>query len=315
MMKEFVFEPASQIIDILDGTIVNVFITGRRVAFSCFGAVISLNGEPESGIHIEALSYQPVGHCSQHQEETKTEHDGTFRLRGLQPRCEYYIQLKSGNANSHIERSIPKFIRIQIENKDYHNLNVLAFRRLNLMDISGIIFSSQEFLSSLKIQLYRDAHLDSPLHSISLSSTPFFYLPSILMDNQVYILRLITTLSKTNYDFTLNEINFVANTTYRHFTMYFEPQRKVMDQELSHSSVLVIPLAIIILCLAFNYNQVVSVLSSYFGILKVHLMAYSHSVIMHPSQSSSNEVLHDESHELLLESSTTKRKLKAKKIQ
>ena len=42
----------------------------------------SLNGEPEPGVIIEAMG-QSEG-CHNLQEESKTEVDGTYRLRGLQ---------------------------------------------------------------------------------------------------------------------------------------------------------------------------------------------------------------------------------------
>lgn len=49
--------------------------------FSCYGKVTSLNGEPEPGIIIEA---QGQGNCQTYQEESKTEMDGSYRIRGLQ---------------------------------------------------------------------------------------------------------------------------------------------------------------------------------------------------------------------------------------
>lgn len=54
---------------------------GRRVAFSAFGSVTSLNGEPEDGVVVEAVGQ---GSCPQ-QEEATTEANGQFRVRGLQP--------------------------------------------------------------------------------------------------------------------------------------------------------------------------------------------------------------------------------------
>lgn len=47
---------------------------------SCYGRVSSLNGEPEPGVLVEAVS---VSGLVQYQEESKTEQDGTYRIRGL----------------------------------------------------------------------------------------------------------------------------------------------------------------------------------------------------------------------------------------
>ena len=41
----------------------------------------SLNGEPEPGVFVEALGKDS---CSMYQEESKTEQNGKYRIRGLQ---------------------------------------------------------------------------------------------------------------------------------------------------------------------------------------------------------------------------------------
>ena len=57
---------------------------GERVAFSCYGSVTALNGEPEPSVVIEAIgSGSPQ--CSEYHEEANSESTGQFRLRGLVP--------------------------------------------------------------------------------------------------------------------------------------------------------------------------------------------------------------------------------------
>ena len=51
---------------------------------SCYGVVTSLNGEPEAGVFVEAVSRDGGAGCGTLQEEGKTEADGSFRIRGLQ---------------------------------------------------------------------------------------------------------------------------------------------------------------------------------------------------------------------------------------
>ena len=50
---------------------------------SCYGSVTSLNGEPEPGVFVEAVG-SGDGDCGFLQEESKTEQDGAYRIRGLQ---------------------------------------------------------------------------------------------------------------------------------------------------------------------------------------------------------------------------------------
>lgn len=47
---------------------------------SCYGTVSSLNGEPEQGVGVEALGQ---GDCGIYGEDTVTDEEGRFRLRGL----------------------------------------------------------------------------------------------------------------------------------------------------------------------------------------------------------------------------------------
>lgn len=82
MMKEYRFEPRFKVITVEEGLTVDVKLSGTRVAFSAYGSVTSLNGEPERGLIVEA---QGQSDCSNLQEEATTEDNGSFRIRGLQP--------------------------------------------------------------------------------------------------------------------------------------------------------------------------------------------------------------------------------------
>lgn len=63
--------------------------SGERVAFSCYGAVTALNGEPEPSVTVEA---QGVGDdCAHFLEEATTEANGQFRIRGLLPQVRKYF--------------------------------------------------------------------------------------------------------------------------------------------------------------------------------------------------------------------------------
>ena len=43
------------------------------------------------------------------------------------------------------------FLFFQVENSDFNGVNIIAFRKMNQMDISGDIVCHDEFLSSLKV--------------------------------------------------------------------------------------------------------------------------------------------------------------------
>ena len=62
---------------------------GERVAFSCYGTVTALNGEPESCVTIEAVGVGPS--CAEYQEESSSETNGQFRIRGLLPQVSRWL--------------------------------------------------------------------------------------------------------------------------------------------------------------------------------------------------------------------------------
>lgn len=88
MMKEYRFDPPSKMINVVEGATVKVNLFGNRVAYSAYGSVTSLNGEPEVGLLVEV---QGQGNCSNLQEEATTEENGNFRIRGLQPTVNLFI--------------------------------------------------------------------------------------------------------------------------------------------------------------------------------------------------------------------------------
>ena len=54
--------------------------------------MLSLNGEPEPSIYVEAITSETApSSCRRLQEESQTEVDGSFRIRGLQVNIAAYL--------------------------------------------------------------------------------------------------------------------------------------------------------------------------------------------------------------------------------
>lgn len=82
------------------------------MAYSAFGQILSLNGEPEGKMIIMATG---IDNCTQFSEETTSESNGQFRIRGLQPFCSYDIKVKgSFDEKEVIERSTPESLTINV---------------------------------------------------------------------------------------------------------------------------------------------------------------------------------------------------------
>lgn len=253
MLKEFVFTPQSQIVQLQEGSSVVATSEGKRVAFSCYGSVTSLNAKPEKDVALEAVG---LDSCEGTQEETVTDKEGQYRLRGLQPGCTYRVRVKSGDVNSHVERSTPEYIDIQVLKSDLQNVRIIVFRENGLLDVSGNIVTEQNFISSLKLFLYRERDLDSPIHSTSVGLTSFFQFPPIPSDSQNYVIKMESSLSTNQYKFKLPEKSFIASGHQVHVKMEFKPQKHFLDQESSHSSFLFFPILVAALIIGIYYSKI-----------------------------------------------------------
>ena len=70
----------------------------------------------------------------------------------LQPKCQYSLQLKTGQVNTHIERAGPASRLLQVTDSDFTDVNIIAFRRLNTMDVSGNVITHEDNLQHLKVR-------------------------------------------------------------------------------------------------------------------------------------------------------------------
>ncbi|XP_048407987.1 BOS complex subunit NOMO1 [Stegostoma tigrinum] len=257
MMKEFRFEPASQMIEIQEGQTLKIKITGYRTAYSCYGTVSSLNGEPEQGVAVEAVGQND---CSIYGEDTVTDEDGKFRLRGLLPGCVYHIQLKV-EGNDHIERALPRYRAVEVDSSDIDGVNILAFRQINQFDLSGNVITSPEHLSTLRVVLYKSENLDNPIQTVSLGQSLFFHFPPLLRDGENYVVALESTLPKSLYEYILPQISFSTTGYHKHVTLMFTPSRKLPEQDVAQGSYIALPLTLLLLLAGYNHDKLFPLLT------------------------------------------------------
>nr|XP_023680948.1 nodal modulator 1-like [Paramormyrops kingsleyae] len=256
MMKEYRFEPASQMIEVEEGQMLSIAITGFKTAYSCYGAVLSLSGDAEQGVAVEAVGQ---GECSLYSEDTVTDEEGRFRLRGLLPGCRYLIQLRA-EGNDHIERALPLHRPIEVGSSDIEGIHIIAFRQINQFDLSGNILTSPEHLSSLSVKLFKSDNLDNPIQTVTLGQSLFFHFRPLLRDGESYVLMLHTTLPSTQYDYTLPQVSFTSSGYHKHVTLTFNPIRRVPDQDVAQGSYIALPLTLLLLLAAYNHEKVIPLL-------------------------------------------------------
>uniref|UniRef100_A0AAY4ATN9 Nodal modulator 1 n=1 Tax=Denticeps clupeoides TaxID=299321 RepID=A0AAY4ATN9_9TELE len=253
MMKEYRFEPTSQMITVGEGQNLHIAVTGFKTAYSCYGTVLSLSGDAEPGVAVEAVG---LGECSMYNEDTVTDEEGHFRLRGLLPGCKYLIQLQA-DGNDHIERALPQHRSVEVNNSDIEGINIIAFRQISQFELSGNIITSLDHLSSLWVKLYRIDNLDNPVQSVSLGQSLFFHFTSLKRDGENYVLMLDTTLPRSQFDFNLPQVSFTSTGYHKHVTLTFNPYRKVPDQDVAQGSYIALPLTLLLLLAAYNHEKVI----------------------------------------------------------
>ncbi|XP_077172101.1 nodal modulator 1 [Paroedura picta] len=256
MMKEFRFEPSSQMIEVQEGQNLKITIVGYRTAYSCYGTVSSLNGEPEQGVSVEAVGQRD---CSMYGEDTITDEEGRFRLRGLLPSCKYHIQLKA-EGNDHIERALPQHRAIEVGSSDIGDVNIIAFRQINQFDLSGNVITSSEHLPTLWVKLYKSENLDNPLHTVSLGQSLFFHFPPLLRDGENYVVLLDSTLSRSQYDYSLPQVSFTTVGYNKHIALVFNPTRKLPEQDIAQGSYIALPLTLLLLLAGYNHDKLIPLL-------------------------------------------------------
>uniref|UniRef100_A0A8C2C974 Nodal modulator n=1 Tax=Cyprinus carpio TaxID=7962 RepID=A0A8C2C974_CYPCA len=236
MMKEFRFEPSAQMITVEEGQVLHIPITGFKTAYSCYGTVQSIGGDAEQGVAVEAVGQ---GECGVYSEDTVTDEEGRFRLRGLRPGCNYNIQLR-GEGNDHIERALPPHKTIKVGDTDIEGINIIAFRQINQFDLSGNVITSSEHLPTLWVKLCKSDNLDNPIQSVSLGQSMFFHFAPLPL------LRFL--------------ISFTSSGYHKHVTLTFNPNRKIPDQDVAQGSFIALPLTLLLLLAVYNHERVIPLL-------------------------------------------------------
>lgn len=247
MMKEYRFDPTSKMIDIKDGETIRVELNGKRVSFSAFGLVQSLNGEPFPSVTVEARSEE---RCGNHQEEATTEPNGQYRIRGLQPNCVYTIRVRNYEQSALVDRTVPIERKVTVTKDDVHSVNIIAISPLTYVDVITRVYAgTNEHYKTLRVQLYKkdDGSSDTPIHSLRVESplnvksrvNPgiMVFFPRVPFDGKTYVVELTSTLSDKNFKYTVPSQSFQANRSTIYVELHFDPEIRLNENDLNQNSI------------------------------------------------------------------------------
>jgi len=195
MLKEFQFSPVSQSLTIEEGTNPTVSVKAKRVAFSAFGTVTLLDGNPEKNCAVQALALDGTGTV----EEGTSDVEGTFRIRGLKAGVKYGISVKSGADAPRHERGLPASTEIIMTNEDYKNdLSFMAFRKLKTLDLVGTVETDEmAHLKTVTVELMSGSNPGVVLLAMPLSAANYFEFPALPRGD--YIVRATSSLDTRAY--------------------------------------------------------------------------------------------------------------------
>jgi len=252
LLKEYVFEPASQTVKLGQGQDTEIVLKANRVAYSCYGNVLSLNGEPEKVVVVEAVG--PNGEI----EEGQTDNQGVFRIRGLQPSSKYTIRVKQNQER--IERATPAAVEISVGKEDVQNINFILFRRNTKFDLTGVVKTSDQFLPSLQVALYKEEDMTTPLKTMPLGHLNFFEFSSL--GKGTYVVKLTSSLSTSIYKFSTVEKSVSLNNS-QHLTLDFVAATHQEAHDITPTPFFGLIFGLGLLFVIYNWKSVYQMIQTY----------------------------------------------------
>lgn len=202
VLKEYVFEPSSKSITVTDGGDHSVTIKATRVAWSAYGQVKSISGEAEKQVTVEA-----IGDSGEY-EQTQTDSNGHFRIRGLVPNTKYRIIAKSG------ERTSPSEITEIAKSQDITNLDFIVFKK-NAVKVYGTVNTPAEHISSVNLVLKSETSQES----VQLTVANYFEFKNVKNGNYKLIAK--SNLNSQYYEHNLQEIPVIVENEDVHLTVNY----------------------------------------------------------------------------------------------
>jgi len=261
VLKEYEFEPKSKLITVKEGAEEVVDIVGTRVAFSLFGSLTSLKGDPEAGVTMEAVGQ---GDCAKYQEEGTTGQDGKFRIRGLQPSCSYLLGLKTTKSNVHVERTIPAAQPVTIQAGDIMGIDMIALRPKTNMDVSLMVKVKKDSIKNIKAKLFC-GDSDSPLFTIKMDNQKFHIFPSIPSDGKDCYITVEANANLANQRVKAGRVNFVADKPFEHHMVDIELESSIGRGDIGQASWLTLPLIVLLVTLVLQWDKVSPVVTTAMG--------------------------------------------------
>ena len=206
----------------------NLAIEAKRIAFSCFGRVTSINGQAESDIEVEAIGKESTEKgsdelneaCRTSRESSKVELGlGTYRIFNLKPKCEYELRVKhletsqvtASRLKAESLKLLPQTYSLKVENADIIDKNFIVLDQVDRLDLSIAIsyrptgearhlpLNYKTINNFVRVKLFKTNQPDSILQTQFVPANSVAYFNSLPRTNQIeqYSIQVELLLSST----------------------------------------------------------------------------------------------------------------------
>ncbi|KAL5494365.1 hypothetical protein EMCRGX_G015685 [Ephydatia muelleri] len=255
LLREYEFSPAAKVISLEQGASEDVVFTGKRVAYSCTGATMSLNRQPEPGVTVEATGVTGSS-CENYTEVATSDSRGVYRLRGLVPSCRFVVAVRKGEG-SDITSSIPASKTLQLSSdEDLTDANFIVLYKTKTVTISGCIVADSQFFNTLRVVVYPEKHSITPLATVTPDGAGYFDISALPVDpKRKYHVTLETVLSLHSHKFSIPEVSVVPDHD-KHITLQFHAEERTVEKENTQGSLLGLLGAVAFVFILANFPKV-----------------------------------------------------------
>lgn len=149
-LKEYSFEPSQSTVRIMEGDHTEIAFVGKQIAFSIYGRVLKLTQEGLENALVEIFEDGKL------KDSVKTNGQGVFRIRALEPFRHYQLMLKN-QENLHYYK--PKVLDIDMKDHDVNDLEFIVFEKRTKYSIMGTI-EFDDKLSREEIEDFQNFELE-----------------------------------------------------------------------------------------------------------------------------------------------------------
>ncbi|UMM33520.1 hypothetical protein L5515_006968 [Caenorhabditis briggsae] len=254
ILQEYKFSPSTSTISVKEGQHENVVLKGKRVSFSAYGKMREMSANAVSDVLIEALSQG----CDLHQSEATTSSDGTFRIRGLLPNCEYNVYAKAYVDGANAPHTFPRQFTVSMTPEDVKGLEFIATKTVKTTDISVEIgMESVPEVQSVRVVITKNDNEHIQTATV-VAPQYLHYLVNLPRDGEEYAIRVEP--ERPPQAFNAKTVRVVADAAMKVARVPLTTSKKLNDVDISVGSLLSLPFFVSLALIFFNQNRVLEYL-------------------------------------------------------